>query len=314
MARYCFYCGRALSPGEKCTCREDSRKKTDSATGSDQQSGHAGSTDYSGNKNTTGKRQERSSAKISWIDRFKQQRARSQAAKARAQASSGNKPKPRPVFHRPDKMAVFASIQQLIRFFSKPADTVRQAVQYADRRKAVILLGIESLTGGFLLAALSGKAEINGLFQLTIVQTGSRSAAINNLFLFMQGVSLVLSMHLILASLLYFLMKIFVRQPVDFTRLISSISPISFYSALFLFMSAMAIRGSMFYAVMLLVACFGMTMMMMFITLRQLCQIDENRAAGLTALLMTAYAAVISLMISQIAPVLKTLFDMQLAL
>lgn len=314
MARYCFYCGRALSPGEKCTCREDSKKKTDSATGSDQQSSYAKSAESSSSYDAGGKSQSQSRSSASWADRFKQQRERSQASRAKARSTTASRPKTKPIFRKPDKMAVFASMQQLIRFFTKPADTIRQAVQYADRRKAVILLGIESLTGGFLLAALSGKDEFSGLFQLTIIQTGSRSAALNNLFLFMQGFSLVLSMHLILASLLYFLLKVFVRQPVDFTRLISSISPISFYSALFLLMSSMAISGSMFYAVMLLVVCFGMTMMVMFITLRQLCQVDENRAAGLTALLMTAYAAVISLMISQIAPVLKTLFDMQLAL
>lgn len=312
MARYCFYCGRALSPGEKCTCREDSRKKTDSADGSDQQASHAKTTESFSKKDPATGSQANKRASSSWAEKLNQQREKNRTA--RAKAAAGVKPRSKPIFRKPDKMAVFASLQQFIRFFTKPADTVRQAVQFADRRKAVILLTVEGLTGGILMAALAAKDEISGLFQLTIIQTGSRSAILNGLFLFMQGVSLVLSLHLILAALLYFLLKIFVRQPVDFTRLISSISPISFYSAMFLLMSSMAMRGSMFYAVMLLVACFGMTMMMMFITLRQLCQIEENRAAGLTALLMTAYAAVISLMISQIAPVLKTLFDMQLAL
>jgi hypothetical protein len=49
-------------------------------------------------------------------------------------------------------------------------------------------------------------------------------------------------------------------------------------------------------------------------TFKHLCQLDDNRTFGLTVVLMTAYAAVISLLISQIAPVLTTLFDMQLSL
>lgn len=313
MARYCFYCGRALSPGEKCTCREDSKNKTDATPGSNQQTSHAKKADFNNNQNSRGKNQPNKASNSSWVDKLKQ-KTRNRSARSGTSKSTRRNINSKPLFSKPDKMAVFASLQQLVRFFTKPAETVRQAVQYADRRKAVILLSIESMAGGILLSALSGKEAFSGLFQLTIVQTGSRSAPLNTLFLFMQGVSLVLSMHLILASLLYFLLKLFLRQPVDFTRLISAISPVSFYSALFLLMSSMAIKGSMFYAVMLLVVCFGMTMMMMFITLRQLCQIDENKAAGYTALLMTAYAAIISLMVSQIAPVLKTLFDMQLAL
>jgi hypothetical protein len=201
-----------------------------------------------------------------------------------------------------------------MRYFTKPADTVRQSIQFSDKRKAFILLGIEALMGGFLLMGVSGQKYITSLFQLTIVQTNLHNPVISKLFLFAQGISMVISLHLVLTALLYLTIKIAARQTVDFIRLLTAISPISFYSALFMLLSLSALPGSMFYAIMLLIAGFGASTLITHMTFKHLCQLDDNRTFGLTVVLMTAYAAVISLLISQIAPVLTTLFDMQLSL
>ncbi len=307
MARYCFYCGRALAPGEKCTCREDSKKKPNQSS-----STSSAGPSFSGSKNTKSANTA-SSNRNSWFEGFRQRKQKASEPN-RSSKKAHTVKTGRSAFKKPDRAALFAGLQQFMRYFTKPADTVRQSIQFSDKRKAFILLGIEALMGGFLLMGVSGQKYITSLFQLTIVQTNLHNPVISKLFLFAQGISMVISLHLVLTALLYLTIKIAARQTVDFIRLLTAISPISFYSALFMLLSLSALPGSMFYAIMLLIAGFGASTLVTHMTFKHLCQLDDNRTFGLTVVLMTAYAAVISLLISQIAPVLTTLFDMQLSL
>ena len=307
MARYCFYCGRALSPGEKCTCREDttSPEKADSGAS---RSGY--NTDKSTNRakknnNSTGFNQASSG---SWKNKFKNKYT-SNKEKNFKHSKTKNK-----TFYKPDKAAIFAGFQQILRYFTRPADTIRQASQFADQRKAFLLLFIECIAGGFLFISMTRQSRLSALMELTIIKTGLRVTFMNNLFLFAQGIAFILCLHFIIIALIYTTLRFIARQPTDFIRLYSAISPVSFYSTIFIFMAISALSTSLVHAGFFLCCSFAISTIIIFLAIRQLCQLNENRALILSILLMVVYGAIISVLIGLTMPVLSTLFDMSIVI
>lgn len=291
MARYCFYCGRALSPGEKCQCREKgndpiAQKGTGEST--DKQSGS--SEKFSASKKT----------KDSFFN-FKHKPAAGKSKKKSFNSASS--------FQMPDRMAVLTGLRQFARFFTRPVETIRQSAQYANKRKAVLLLLLNCVFGGFLLLAMSGQDQLGKIMQLTIVQTQLSNGFSNGIFMFIQGAGFTLSLYGLLLVLVYVVLRWIIRQPVDLIRLISALSPISFYSTIFVLLAILSLPGSLIHSALLLASTLAIVILTLFISLRQLSQLDENRIFSLIVLILIAYSAIVSLLFSLILPLLTTLFD-----
>jgi hypothetical protein len=295
MARYCFYCGRALSPGEKCQCREKGNEPV-----AQKNSGEKARTKDKSDSFSAGRSPKSKKASDSFF-KFKNKQTRGRKEKKRFNTASS--------FQMPDRIAIMTGLRQFAGFFTRPAETIRQSAQYANRRKAVLLLSLNCVFGGFMLLAMSRHEQLGKIMQLTIVQTQLSSGFFNSFFMFIQGVGFTLSLYGLLLVLVYIVLRWIVRQPVDLIRLISALAPINFYSTLFILLAIMSLSGSLIHSVLLLACALSITTLTLFISLRQLSHLDENRIFSLIILILIVYSALVSLLFSLILPLLATLFD-----
>lgn len=319
MARYCFYCGRALSPGEKCQCREKPKPQSGSEESTDQPGQHTTnnkSSDRSPKADREGFFNRSSSTGASSTSSKHTRKTQTEWTKGRSadKFSNARKTKNRSNFQMPDRMAVLTGLAQFARFFTRPADSIRHSAQYANKRKSFLFLLLNCLMGGFLLLVLSRQNQAGVLLQLNIVQAQLRSSFVTGLFLFFQGISLTLCLHGLLIVLTYAGLRWIIRQPVDLIRLVSALGPVNFYASLLLLMTIMAVPGSLIHAALLLAATLTVTMLVLFLSLRQLCQVDEDRLFSLVILILIVFCALASFLFGLTLPLFSTLFDQSIIL
>lgn len=371
MARYCFYCGRELTTGEKCQCRTHGTAAGGSsqagpepagpdrpAGNSDSQnpanrqtagSGQAAKTAKAGDTARSGKtakttktgkagKAEKASASAraesrwsgrpaannaqtrvksggpgwfkTWQSRFSQAGQTSRSARGtpwgQAKSSASGR--------RFDLAGLLTSLMQITRYFNRPADTIRQAAQYANRRRTFLLLALQGVLGGAALLAASWQPQFSVILQLTIVSTRQAQPLVSGLFIFLQGLGITLVANLILILIDHLALRYLFRQPVDFIRLLSGQNPALLYFNLFLLSALLSLPVSLISSLLMLVAGFALAAIAHFLALRQITGFDENRTFTLIAFVMLVYSAFLATLFNLALPVLKNLLDQSVVL
>lgn len=335
MARYCFYCGRALDAGEKCQCRTQSQAASSAQSSSEysaagQPAAGAESREQSGkssrrrsgrpaaDRSTNKSKPSDNPFKAAFRSSFGSDKAQGTTSQTDRQpkrkAWAGSYATGHSATHtRPsiklDKDAVWAGLHQFTRYLIKPADTIRQAAQFSDRRRAFVLLTIQSLLGGLFMLLSAYQPQIGTLLQLTITNTRINIPFLNGLFLFIQGMGLSLAAGLLMALLTYVLLRWVYHQPVDLIRLISALSPSVLYFTLFLLAALPAMTVSLIHSLLLIAAGFALAVIAVFLALRQLTGLDENKVFAMTAMILLVYAALMSMLLGLAVSFLSALLD-----
>ena len=160
MARHCFYCGRTLQDGERCSCRQRNESFQNRASDHRQEpSAH----------------QRRQSRQNQQEQPHQQRSSQSQNQDARYRSAHTQRPprqRPaRPAFHS-GKLLEY--VHYLLSFLTMPADQIRNSVRFPNIQLSSILFGVSALIGGFYAAA--GVNKMGVLFLPRLVLTNQTNA------------------------------------------------------------------------------------------------------------------------------------------
>ena len=339
MARYCFYCGRQLSAGEKCGCRntgktsQSQQTQTSQSTQQSQQNeqnrgsqqnrggqqqkqqarpGHA--EQASGQAKTAG-RQPRNLWRrlVAFFNPFAGPTGRTAAA-GRNKAGGSPRQTAQAANSRgksgwPDRQALTAALYQAGRYFVRPVERIRQTVQSGSRTAVLVILLLNGITGGFFLVLAAAQPHLQAVLSLNIAVVNNGTRFISQLFLFIQGFGISLAANLLLTLLYQLVLRYVFHQPAGFMRLLNSLSPAVFYSTLFLLGGMLTLMGSPFSALLMAAAGFALSALAQYLAMRQLTGFDENRSFILISFVLLIYAGVLSLLLNLSLPVLNALLD-----
>ncbi|MDD2533221.1 MAG: hypothetical protein PHC86_00790 [Eubacteriales bacterium] len=285
MARFCFYCGRELATGEKCDCRVHQSTSAGSAT------------------------QTKQAPPPPQAPPRPKAAPQGKAAHT-TRASHTARPKSGPVF---DKAAILAGVQQFVRYLARPVETIRQSVQYADPRRLLTLILLHAALSGVAALILSQLGTLDLLLQLTVAGSAD-NPALGAIFLAVQGFGLTLAMDLLLIIITQIALKYVFKASYSLVRVASSLSPVFFYSILFLVLALFSLTAVPISSLLMLAAGLAVSAIALYLALRQLTNFDENRCFMLVVFILIAYTSVISMLLSLATPVLTVLLDQTLPL
>jgi hypothetical protein len=310
MARFCFYCGRELLSGEKCQCRSNSTPdqgaaRTDSGS---QSSGPSSAGQSAGPTGTSAKK----ARGRSFFNRFQHMKPKPDTGNGRQYGSTAGRTsrQRRP----PDLVTILTNLQQITRYFTRPADTIRQAAQFSDRRRTFLLLGTQAILGGAAMVLAAGQPQFTAILQLTIANSPQSLPFFSALFIFLQGFGLTLAANLLLILIDHLLLRYLYRQPVDLIRLLTAQSPAFLYFNLFSLSALLALPGSLISCLLMLIAGFALAGVAHFLALRQITGFDENRSFILLASILLVYATLLAMLFNLAMPVIKSLLDQSIVL
>ncbi len=339
MARYCFYCGRELATGEKCSCRVQPSsgatkgsaaagsasagdRSTRSNAGSAGSAGTSGSTSSAGSAGSAGTTGRSSSASASsssqsgpkakgpqgpsFWSRFQAQQAKSRQPKRPAGKGSGSG---RPV----DWAVILAGLQQIGKYLARPVETIRQSVQYANTNRLMAFLMIHAVLGGFAVLAVGRQGTLDLMMQLTVVGSADNSL-LETIFLFFQGVGLTLTLDLLLILITHLALRYVFRAGFSFNRIATSFVPVIFYQALFLLLAIFSLTTIPISSLMTLAAGLAVAAVALYLALRQLTNFEENRCFMLLTFILIIFTSVLAMVLSLALPVFKVLLDQTLPL
>jgi len=307
--------GSTGSGSDRFTASPDSRRQADSRAGQAEPAAsgksQAGQTGTSGwkawfgrfgsqsNRTTSGTSRPQAGRQSVWGSRKTSQSTR-RTTTGRASSRQG---------FRPDPAALLTGLQQVSRYFQRPADTIRQSAQYANRRLTFILLAVQSLLGGIALLVASWQPQFAAMLQLTIVSTRQTQPLVSALFIFLQGMGITLIANLLLILIDHLVLRFLYRQPVDFRRLLAGQNPALLYFNLFMLSALLSLPGSLISSLLVLGAGFGIAAIAHFLALRQITGFDENRVFAVMAVVMLLYSSIMAMLFNLALPVLKSLLD-----
>lgn len=315
MARYCFYCGRELTTGEKCNCR--SPGSGSHAAGKSQEAEKTGNTTKNGKTKSSGGRPKSAARKESFFKRIFNPinpfaTGKTERPSAGRQRQQARPQKARPVAQPRQPItagSVFLGLQQFAAYLTRPADSVRSSLQKTNRRFVVIILALQGFCGGLFLLVAASRPMVRALLSLSnATATGAINFA-NGLFLFIQGFGVAIVATLLLALLYNLTLKFLYRHPVSFQDLLAVLSPATLYSSVFLLAALMTLSSSVFSALMLVVAGFAISAIAQYLAVREVGGTDDNRSFVLVTFVLLIYTSVLSLLLNLSLPMLLVLLE-----
>jgi hypothetical protein len=314
MARYCFYCGRELTSGEKCTCRSGDKASASGPSVAGTPTGGPSS----GKSASSGTRGQHRSG--SPIQRFFQAFNPFSAAGS-TQQSARSKPKKagRPAAGQPktatraNQQITLQSLWQAVRQFgsylSHPADSVRTAVKSGSRRFTLVVLLLQGICGGFFLLAATSQPLLFSLLMLNFASFTGSIGLTYGISLFVQGFAISIAAGLLMGLLYYLVLRFLYRHPVAYLDLLTSFSPACLYFTLFLLLGALTLSSSFFSAILLLVAGFAVAAIAQYLAISQVAGFDNNRSFILVTFIMLIYTSILSFLLNLSLPVLNALLE-----
>lgn len=338
MARYCFYCGRQLSAGEKCGCRntgktsqsqqtqtsqstqqsqqnEQNRGSQQNKGGQQKQQARSGRAGQASDQTKPAGRQPRHfwQQLVAFFNPFTGPKGRPAAAD-RSKAGASPRQTAQAASNRgktgwPDRQALTTALYQAGRYFVRPVERIRQTVQSGSRTSVLVILLLNGIAGGFFLVLAAAQPHLQAVLSLNIAVVNNGTRFISQLFLFIQGFGISLAANLLLVLLYQLVLRYVFRQPAGFMRLLTGLSPAFFYSTLFMLGGMLTLMGSPFSALLMAAAGFALSALAQYLALRQLTGFDENRSFILIGFVLLIYTGVLSLLLNLSLPVLNALLD-----
>ena len=325
MARYCFYCGRELTSGEKCDCRTTGshsggtsdtadRAGTDTATAGRKTTGPASKSKKAG---STKSQPKSSSEREPFFKRIFNPINPFASGQSGRSSSSRPKQQQRPQKARPAAQPrqpitarnVLLELQQFVTYLTHPADSVRSALQKTSRRFVLIILVLQGLCGGLFLLVAASRPMVRALLSLSNATASGSVNFANGIFLFIQGFGVAVVATLMLALLYLLTLKYLYRHPVPFQDLLAVLSPATLYFTVFLLAALLTLSSSVFSALMLVVAGFAVAAIAQYLAMREVAGTDDNRSFVLVTFVMLIYTSVLSLMLNLSLPMLLALLE-----
>ena len=312
MARFCFYCGRELLSGEKCSCRT-----AGGATAQDMPVGGQetkGQPDRSASGNRTGTK-----PKGQAFRRFFQSFnpfVSSGSAQPKSAGNSSRAKQTRPPVHtagtRPiakpvTLQSVLTGLRIFAAYLSRPADSIRSAVQSGSRQSVLVILFLQGICGGFFLLTASSKAILRVVLSLNVATLAEGNTLLSNMFIFMQGFGINLAGSLLLVLIYQLALRYLFKQPTGFMRLLTSLSPSFLYFTIFMLLSLLALPASIFSAAMTMLSGFVIAALAQYLAVRQISGFDENRSFILITFVMLVFTGILALLLNLSLPALSAL-------
>lgn len=283
MARYCFYCGRALKSGEKCGCRTSVKEKK------------------------AQEEQQEPTKKPGKPGGFKNIFPRTRPSRSKA----GRPARPARNFRsfRLQEKPKLHLGRNFISYLTRPADAAQQSPTAADTYIALLLLFILGVTGGLLLISGLRQPQLMLLLSLNTATATAANMSQSYWFLFVQGFGFCLSAALLLVFLYQIILKAAFRISLGFRSILTSLNPALFFSALFLLGTLLALPASVFSALLTLAAGLAVSVILQYLTMRQISRLDGNRSFMLVAFVQILLTSILSLLFNLALPVIKALLD-----
>jgi hypothetical protein len=300
MARFCFYCGRALANGEKCDCRTQDRSAGSSS--GDAAGGSARAAESAGGSQSTGNRAAGNADRT----------GRSGKAKTGWQQGAYRAASGRPQRARPFNLngaSLRAMLYSLGQYIVRPVESVRLAAAETARQPVLLVLILQGAAGGLFLLASARQTIMQALLALNISTAQTSASFINSLFIFIQGFGISLAASLLVALLYHLAMRFLFHQPAGFLRLLAALSPAFLYSAIFLFAAFFTLAASIFNAAMLILVGFAIAALLHFLALRQISGMDDNRVLTLVIFVLVLFTGILAMLLNLSLPVLRILAD-----
>ena len=296
MARYCFYCGRELKTGEKCGCRSASQHDPPNPA------------QPKASVNPETNRQNSLFRRI--IRFFNPFDSRSQGPRPYTRTAGAKTPKQRQYqSFRLDRKAGSQVWRQMLGFMTRPADAIMQSDRDGSTLMSLTLLALLGLSGGLFLIIGIRQPQLQLILSLNMATAAVSVAPQSYWFLFIQGFGMALAGTLLLVLTYHLTLRAVFRTAVSFVRLLVSLSPAFLFTALFLVASLLVLPGSVFSALMMLVAGFGVSAVAQYLIVRRLTSFDDNRCFILVAFVLLIDTSILALLLNLSLPVLNVLLD-----
>lgn len=322
MARFCFYCGRALADGEKCTCRsQDSQADSASSQATGQATGQPAGGRSSGNPasatagaaggtaSSSGSRAARSPAAAGFAEKARRFFRTNNLFGTESKQQHGNRQQS--TSRRVDLSwaGIRQTLRHLAQYLIRPADSVRLAAQETERQPVLLVLTIQSVAGGFFLLAAARQSVMQALLSLNISSVQGSVGFINGLFIFVQGFGVSLASSLLIVLLYHLALRYLFRQQSSFRQLLAALCPAFLYSAVFLLAALFALAASIFNAVMLIFVGFAIGAILHFLALRKVAGMAEDRVLTLVIFVLVLFTGIMAILLNLSLPVLRILVD-----
>jgi len=291
MARYCFYCGRELNPGEKCGCRATAQSSE--STGSSQPK----QAEANGPKPRA--RISFWKKAVSFFNPFTGSKTAAGQSRPHAQRRS----------FRMENKAGSVMFGQLAYQLTHPANPAEPSENSKAGGVTVLVLSASSLLGGLLLLLAIRQPQLSLFLSLNTATALNGFSFFSQAFVFLQGAGICLVANLLLAVLYQLAARVLYRQRLPLIRLVRQLSPAYLYASLFAFSALLVLSGSFFSALLMLAAGFSVSSVLQFFALRRLTGFDDNRTFLLTAFTLAVYTGMLALLLNLSLPVLNALID-----
>lgn len=308
MARYCFYCGRELKTGERCSCSTAQQKRAEHASAettmpkTDPTPSAAHATDHA-NAKQADKQQAKAAKKAEARARTQARandRATKQATKTRIkqERASGK----RQSYNRIQwQERLFAFGRSMVQAIRKPTSFIQDA-SHPSTQTAIVAQVFESILMTLVLIRVMLQSNIGNLIAYGSIEI-SRKLDGSLRWLFFFRIFLVAIMLLFIRIAICNLITRFVgRQPLKLVDTARLMTPGSIYFSFFLIIGLILSNGSGIQTMLLVMAGYGVKLMIDHFALRMETGLPEDRMIQITLLTFLCTALVFGSVIGALTP------------
>lgn len=325
MARYCFYCGRALAQGERCSCRtargsnfrpefhekKDANSASDSASGTaaaaaEGKTGETASSPDSSYKNThsatsagsENKKNRRS--RRGFRERFAAWRAdrvnERQARKSRRKQAAG----------RREAFTWRSGLNFIHQLFTRPTAIIASS-SHAGRTKLVVTYLLEALVFSLIVLTFVRFSSLTRIAMLREMKLNNDSLWQSAGLAMFRGfiAALILSFLRVLISRLIF--RFVGRQRVAMEDLYRAFLPGTYYEILFMLIALIFVSGTGLQALVMMLCAFAVRAMIDTLSLRDTVQLSTDRLLFQSAVIHFILFIALAFLLNFVVPSLSGL-------
>jgi hypothetical protein len=221
--------------------------------------------------------------------------------------------KPRRSAGTKGQSSLLGSLAKILGYVARPVEMIHQAVLENNASRLLTQLLIHAGLGGLAAVVIDRSGTLDLILQLTIV-SATGNAGLQSMFLFIQGAGLILVLDLMLILLTQLVLRYGFRASYNLIRVAASLTPVVFYSTLFLLLAILSLSTSPFSSLMLLASGLAISTLALYLAIRQLTRFEENRCFLLVTLVIILFTSLLATLINLALPVLNVLVSQTLPL
>ncbi|NCC84469.1 MAG: hypothetical protein EOM03_10130 [Clostridia bacterium] len=318
MARYCFYCGKELGAGERCSCRTagssayrpEFHQQNQAAEGSADRAKPASDTagptaDPKQSADTTAQAKSANKFKAFWQDKKSAFKTDAAARKqARTARSGGNSFKQGRFNQERLKQGALTGLSGAFTFlhslFTKPTEVISGA-RKAGRVRLLVVYLLEAMIFSLLVLTF---VRYSNLTRIAMLREPDASAVIiwDPLSTIIRGFStaIIVSTLRVLISMLIF--RFVGRQRLSFETLLRAYLPGTYYEIIVMLLAVFFVAGSGLQALVMLLAAFALRSVVDTLSLKATVQLSEDRLLVQSSIIYIAVFLALALLINFSVP------------